>query len=255
MRILLMAICFIGFLASNGVAAVVDRWVEGKSSNCTCDQADPEENHDSWRYPHLSFLSDRVTRSVNREISQDVLKALELPSFPVHTRECECEDDALRFDSDDDCEATHVSDRYVTLLCSTEVRQRHGKGGINYRTILFKISGNRSTRVTPSDLFRNDAAVEAVQNTLAKKIKDDYKEGLKDGNSSANIDEADIPELAAKMFDSAVLADGGVKFMVLGEGHSAFEALLTHEELRKYVVFDVLKELTSFSTRRRKGQL
>ena len=247
-----MAICFIGFLASNGVAAVVDRWIEGKASDCSCDQADPEENHDSWRYPHFSFRSDRVTRWVNREISQDVLKALSLPSFPVRHHECKCEDwDALRFDFEDDCEATHISDRYVTLLCSTEGRQRNGKGGTTYRTMLFKISGNRSTRVTPSDLFRNDAAVTAVQKILAKRITDDYKEGLKDGNSSANIDEADIPELAEKMFASAVFVDGGMKFMVLGSGHSAFEALLTTNDLREFVAHDVLNEITKSGASRR----
>ncbi|MEA2343650.1 MAG: hypothetical protein QOF63_1819, partial [Thermoanaerobaculia bacterium] len=75
-------------------------------------------------------------------------------------------------------------------------------------------------------------------------ITDDYKEGLKDGNSSANIDEADIPELAEKMFNSAVVIDGGMKFMVLGSGHSAFEALLTTNDLRKFVAPDILNEIT-----------
>jgi hypothetical protein len=252
MRRTVIAICFVGLMAGNGVAATIDRWIEGETAKCTCDARDPEEIHRSWRYPQLSFHSASVTSSVNRRIARDVLNSLKLPSFPTHHHECGCDDrSAFVFHWDNFCEATHVSDRYVTLLCSKE-GYSGGKGGTSYRTILIRISGNRSTPLKPSDLFRNNAAVEAVQKILAKKIADDYKATLKGPN--ANIDEADIPQLAEKMFDSVVFADGGMRFLVLGGHHSAFEALLTVNDVREYVTSDVLRELIDSDARRRKGQ-
>jgi hypothetical protein len=214
--------------------------IQGASHQCDCRSAEPQEVHSSWSYPRIVHANPATAAAVNQAIAANVRKALELKTLSA-TRRCKCRRSGLILKRGDRCETKLQSESYVALRCGLEVSLM-GKAGTTYRSLHIQLDGDAPRVIATEELFRGPTAVKVVTAMLAAHIRDDH-EAAAPGDPNANISEDEIPQLSEQMFRSGVLVPGGVRFIVTGSHHSAFETIIDVTRLRPFLAARVLRDI------------